>query len=482
MLLSITTTHQPATDLGYLLHKHPDKAQSFSLNFGQAHVFYPEANAERCTAVLLLDVDPIKLVRKQGRQAAFALQPYVNDRPYVASSFMSTAIAQVYGTALNGRCKEKPDMVDTPFPFSVEIGVLSVRGGEGLLPRLFEPLGYGVTAVHHPLDTQFPDWGSSRYFTVTLENTLRLHELLSHLYVLMPVLDDDKHYWIGEDEVEKLLNRGEGWLNQHPEREEITRRYLKHYRHLTRAALAQLTEEDDPDPDTATVEQDALESEAEKKVGLHQQRLTAVLETIKNSGAHTVLDLGCGEGKLLRLLLKDKQFTQILGMDVSHRSLEIAKERLRFERMSEAQQKRITLRQGSLMYRDPRIAGFDAAAVVEVIEHLDPPRLAAFERVLFEFARPETIVITTPNQEYNVMWPSLPAGQFRHRDHRFEWTRAEFEAWSQQVAARFGYTVQFAPLGPEDESVGAPSQMGIFTRNSKAYRHQKQTAYTCHSE
>ena len=342
MLLSITTTYQPATDLGYLLHKHPEKAQTFNLTFGQAHVFYPEASEERCTAVLLLDVDPIKLVRKQGRQSSFTLQPYVNDRPYVASSFMSTAIAQVFGTALNGRCQAKPELVDTPLPFTVQIAVLAVRGGELLLHRLFEPLGYAVTAVQHSLDAHFPEWGMSRYFTVTLENTLCLHELLSHLYVLMPVLDDDKHYWIGEDEIEKLLKRGEGWLNQHPEREEITRRYLRHRRHLTRAALARLAEEDNPDPEALLVAEDALENEAEEKIGLHQQRLTAVYQTIKNNGANSVVDLGCGEGKLLRQLHKDKQFTQILGIDVSHRSLEIAKERLHFDRMSEAQQKRLT--------------------------------------------------------------------------------------------------------------------------------------------
>lgn len=466
MLLSITTTHQPATDLGYLLHKHPEKAQSFSLNFGEAHVLYPEANDGQCTAVLLLDVDPIKLVRKHGQQASFALQPYVNDRPYVASSFMSTAIAQVYGSALNGRCKDRPKLVDTPLPLTVQIAVLSVRGGESFLRRLFEPLGYVITAVQHPLDTQSPEWGDSCCYTVTLENTLCLHELLTHLYVLMPVLDDDKHYWIGDDEVEKLLHRGEGWLSEHPEREEITRRYLKHYRHLTRAALAQLAEEDDPDPEAVIAEQDVIETQAEEKIGLHQQRLTAVLETIKTSGAQTVLDLGCGEGKLLRLLLQEKQFTQILGMDISYRSLEIAKERLHLERMSTAQQERITLQQGSLMYRDARLAGYDAAAVIEVIEHLDPPRLAAFERVLFEFAQPGAIVITTPNQEYNVMWPTLPADKFRHRDHRFEWTRAEFQAWGNQVGAKHGYTVQFAPLGPEDEAVGAPSQMAVFNKET----------------
>lgn len=467
MLLAITTTHHPATDLGYLLHKHPDKAQSFGLNFGQAHVFYPQADAATCTAVLLLDVDPIKLVRKQGQPAAFALQPYVNDRPYVASSFMSTAIAQVYGSALNGRCPHKPPLVDTPLPLTAHIAVLPVRGGEPLLRRLFEPLGYQVTAVRHPLDRQFPAWGNSRYCTITLEHELCLHQLLTHLYVLMPVLDDDKHYWVGEDEVEKLLHRGEGWLSAHPERETITRRYLRHHRHLTRAALAQLAEEDDPDPDTTLAVQDAQETAAEETIGLHQQRLTAVFQALKDSGAQTVLDLGCGEGKLLRLLLPEKQFTRIVGLDISLRALEIAQERLRLDRLPPAQQERISLLHGALTYRDGRLAGFDAATVVEVIEHIEPARLAAFERVLFEYAQPQTVIITTPNRDYNAMWPTLPAGDFRHPDHRFEWRRAEFQAWGRRVAETYGYAVTFVSIGPVDAAVGAPSQMGIFSREGR---------------
>jgi 3' terminal RNA ribose 2'-O-methyltransferase Hen1 len=132
--------------------------------------------------------------------------------------------------------------------------------------------------------------------------------------------------------------------------------------------------------------------------------------------------------------------------------------------MPPKQRERIELIHGSLMYRDQRLAGFDAAAVVEVIEHLDPPRLAAFERVAFEFARPGTVVLTTPNAEYNVKWPSLPAGRFRHRDHRFEWTREQFEGWATGIAERFGYAVRFVPVGPVDAAVGAPSQMGVFTR------------------
>ncbi|MEO1165106.1 MAG: 3' terminal RNA ribose 2'-O-methyltransferase Hen1 [Chloroflexota bacterium] len=452
MLLTITTTHHPATDLGYLLYKHPGKIQTFKLAFGSAHVFYPETSEDRCTAALLLDVDPIGLVRGKGN---FTLSQYVNDRPYAASSFLSVAIAQVYGTALNGTSKERTELANTPIPLSATIAVLPSRGGERLLHNLFKPLGYTVTAERHTLDPNFPEWGDSRYYTVTLEQTTRLTDLLSHLYVLIPVLDDDKHYFVGDEEVKKLLRHGEGWLSNHPEKEIITRRYLKYQRSLQQQALTRLV---DDVPDDATA--DAQEETIERPIKLHDQRLGTVLSALKASGATSVLDLGCGEGKLLRRLAKEKQFTRILGMDVAIRSLEMANEKL--NRLPEWLQRDVELIHGSLMYRDQRLQGFDAAAVVEVIEHLDPPRLTAFERVLFEFARPATVIITTPNAEYNVMWGSLPAGKFRHSDHRFEWTRAEFETWAQGICERFGYRVRFLPIGEVDATVGSPSQMGIF--------------------
>jgi 3' terminal RNA ribose 2'-O-methyltransferase Hen1 len=234
VLLTITTTHTPATDLGYLLHKNPAKCQSFPLSFGQAHVFYPEASAERCTAALLLEVDPIGLVRnRQGPSGEGGLlDQYVNDRPYVASSLLSVAIAQVFGSALSGKSKERAALVDTPIALSARLAVVPCRGGEKFLRSLFEPLGYLVNGQRHPLDEAFPDWGDGPYFTVELAAKCRLRELLAHLYVLIPVLDDDKHYWVGDDEVDKLLRHGERWLAAHPERDNISRRYLKHQRRL----------------------------------------------------------------------------------------------------------------------------------------------------------------------------------------------------------------------------------------------------------
>lgn len=463
MLLTIETTHSLATDLGYLLHKHPDRFQSFELSFGKAHVFYPKASPERCTAALLLNIDPVGLVRKRRREGK-ALEQYVNDRPYVASSFLSVAIAQVFGTALAGRSKDKPELVQTAIPLTAKLAVLPCRGGEEFLRRLFEPLGYTVTAQHHALDEKFPDWGESSYFTVELQGNIRLQDLLSHLYVLIPVLDDDKHYWVGDEEVEKLLNHGEGWLANHPEQQLIAKRYLKHQGRLVRTALARLVDEDNPDADSAQEEHVLEEAAVEKRISLNQQRLGAVVAALKQCGAKRVLDLGCGEGRLLKELLQDKTFEEIVGVDVSSRALEIAKERLHLDRLPPMQRERIKLIQGALIYRDKRLSGYDAATVVEVIEHLDSPRLAEFERVLFQFAKPAVVVMTTPNVEYNVQF-ELPAGKLRHPDHRFEWTREEFQGWAKRVAERFGYFVRFLPIGAQDPDVGAPTQMAVFTCN-----------------
>ncbi len=467
MLLKITSTTAPATDLGYLLHKNPARPQTFQLPFGNAHVFYPEATSERCTAALVLDIDPIGLIR--GRRgpagATFSIDHYVNDRPYVASSFLSVSIAQVYGSALSGRSKERPELAERALPWEVEISVLPCRGGEGYLRELFEPLGYAVSARRIPLDERFPEWGESPYFVVGLRGERPLHELLSHIYVLIPVLDNEKHYWVGEEELEKLLKHGEGWLNAHPKRESIVERYLKHFRRLTREALARLSDENEADPDASADEHSREEEAVEEKISLNQQRLGSVLAALKASGARRVLDLGCGEGRLLRLLLDERQFEEIVGVDASWRALQIASERLRLDRMPDAKRRRIKLLHGALTYRDARIAGFDAAALVEVIEHLDPPRLAAFERVVFEFARPTSVVLTTPNIEYNVRFPTLPAGRLRHRDHRFEWTRGEFQEWTAGIAQRFGYRATHLPIGSEDESVGAPTQMAILRRS-----------------
>ena len=478
MLLTITTTRQPATDLGFLLHKHPDRVQSFRQPSGQAHVFYPAATADRCTAALLLEVDPVGLVRGRARGQApaegFALGQYVNDRPYAASSLLAIALKDVFRTALTGRCDARPDLAAAALPLQISVPALPCRGGADLLTRVFEPLGWQVRAAVSALDPQFPQWGESRYLAVTLTGEQRLADALNHLYVLLPVLDDAKHYWVTADEVDKLIRAGTGWLSAHPEKDLITRRYLAHRRELTRSALARLAEVDDAteeDLDNATegaVDLNAGPAAGPRSVPLHEQRREAVLAVVRAAGARRVADLGCGEGALTADLLADAAIEHVTATDVSARALQHAARRLRLDRLTERQQSRLTLFQSSLTYADERLKDLDAAILMEVIEHVDPGRLGALERSVLGHAAPRTVVVTTPNVEYNALFATLPAGAPRHRDHRFEWTRAQFRAWAGAAARAYGYDVRYLPVGPADPAAGPPTQLAVFTKRAAA--------------
>lgn len=438
-----------ATLLGFLVHKHPGKVQTFSAPVGDIHVFYPEATPDRCTVAVLLEVDPVGLVRnKRFRGDAGALDHYVNDRPYVTSSMLAVAIGAVFRTAMTGRSDSHPDLAASPLPLRIEIPVVSARGGDELVRRLFEPCGWTVAEERIPLDPAFPDWGDSRFSSVTLTGEVRLAEALRQLYVLLPALDDAKHYWVGDDEVAKLERAGEGWLAQHPERDLITRRYLVHQRSL----LAQTDEIDDASAETP----------------LRVLRADAVMAALKDVGARSVVDMGCGPGALLSRLAKDRSFTKIVGVDVSARSLERAARMLRLDHSSDAERDRIELLHGSVVYRDDRLRGLDAMVLMEVVEHVDPSRLAALEDAVFAGAKPGAVVVTTPNADYNALYPTLLDGTFRHDDHRFEWTREQFREWADAIAARHGYSTEFRSVGVEDAALGAPTQLALFRREVAA--------------
>lgn len=462
MLLTLSTSRYPATDLSYMLHKHPAKLQCAEIKNGKAHIFYTETTDERCTCALLLDIDPVALVRGNNNGAgtdAFALEQYVNDRPYTSSSFMSTAIAKAFSSALNGKCKDKPELVNQPMPLTATVSVLPVRGGRQLLENLFLPLGYQLQIVQHTLDEQFPAWGDSRYFTLTLSHTITLQTLLAHLFVLIPVLDNDKHYWVSEEEVQKLLDKGKGWLDTHPEKELIIRRYLRNQKSLMEGALQLLQKEEFVE----TTGMEAAVLPELPKIRLHDRRLQTVCEELIRLGVTTVADLGCGEGKLLKLLLQQAQFTKIAGVDVSARSLEIATGKLKLDRLPEKQRKRIQLFQGSVIYRDRRLEGYEAAVLVEVIEHLEEDRLPALQQNVFGVMAPAVVLVTTPNKDWNSTFTE-DAAQMRHSDHRFEWTRAEFNRWCALVAETYSYQYTIHALGDETENSGAPTQMAVFNR------------------
>jgi 3' terminal RNA ribose 2'-O-methyltransferase Hen1 len=464
VLLTITTTCEPATDLGYLLHKHPDRVQSVTVAGGEAHVFYPEATAARCTAALLLEVDPIALVRggeherKNDGKHSGELAHYVNDRPYAASSMLAVALKQAFRTALTGRCEARQELAEREIPLDIRVPALRCNGGADLANRMFGPLGWTVTASAIRLDP--PEWGDSPYLDLRLNGELRLKDALNHLYVLLPALDDAKHYWVSTDEVDKLIRAGGDWLASHQEKALITQRYLAHQRSLAESALARLAAAEDTEPERL----DNAVADNEQEQPLSVRRRGAVMEVLRELKARTVGDFGCGAGALTRDLLGSREFDLVVATDVSARALRLAAGRLGLDSMAE--RARLKIFQSALTYRDDRLAGLDAAVLMEVIEHVDPARLPALEQSVFGFAAPGAVVVTTPNAEYNVHFENLAPGAFRHRDHRFEWTRAEFSSWARRVAADYGYQVGLRSVGAVDAQTGSPTQLALFTRGA----------------
>jgi 3' terminal RNA ribose 2'-O-methyltransferase Hen1 len=460
MLLTISAERSPAleapSDLGYLLHKHPDRVQSFSVYGGTAHVFYPEVGIDRCTAAMVLEVDPVALVRgRSGSNDGFALGQYVNDRPYVASSLMSVALGKVLRSALNGRCVGHEKLVDSALDLTISLP--AVPGNPDLVRRLFSPMGWDVAATPIGLDATRPEWGDAPLVSLTLVGSLRLADALNHLYVLLPVLDDTKHYWVGDDEVDKLIRAGAGWLSTHPERDVVTHRYLAHQRGLKAAALQRLAELDDRPVDAVDDAEPVLARP------LVRMRHEAVLEVVRALRPTSIADLGCGSGALLGSLLEVQGVARVIGTEVSDASLSTAAKRLHVDRMTERQSERLTLLLSSLQYEDDRLGGLDLVILMEVIEHIDPDRLPAVVGNVFGAMRPRHVVVTTPNSEYNVRYPALARGGFRHPDHRFEWTREQFAAWTHGVGEAHDYEALLQPVGDCDPQVGSPTQMAVFS-------------------
>jgi len=468
MQLEITLTASAddnyiASDLGYLLHKNPARVFTRAVASGDATVFYSLVSEQRCTAVLHVDVDPIALVRGKNKQVSGLLDQYVNDRPFVASSVLSTAMTKCYAQSMSGRSKDRQSLADTPLPLQAK--VIPVAGDcENLVPRLFSPLGYeqSVSSTRQSLPG---------LYEFTLSGTVKLSQLLTHLYVLLPVIDDSKHWWVNRDEVDKLLDKGGKWLANHPEKNLISQRALKYQRDLSNELLERLTQIDEgdsaSDKSADVLSENELvmtEAQLEKPIRLHDQRLDRVSDLLLDNGVRRVLDIGCGEGKLIKRLLKEQSITHILGVDPSLHALKRAHEHFFLDKAGETLRERLQFQLGSLTYADRRLRGYDAATLVEVVEHIEPNRLPALERSLFGDARPSLVIITTPNADYNTLYPTLTAGEFRHDDHRFEWSREEFQAWCAHIAQSYDYHVQTEPLGPVDEAYGAPSQLARFSK------------------
>lgn len=465
MLIAITVTGKDAKSLSYILGKHPDHVFIREFSAGNMTVSFPEYSDERATAALLIQVDTIGMVRGEWKGVSAS---YIDPRPYVSSSLTSVALKEAYRSSFTTKSKEPAvaAMMERELPISVEFSSLWCKIGEEGIRTLFEPLGYSVACRELPFASDWLEGERSALFNATLTGKQTIAALLNHLYVLLPVIGKGKHYFVEEAEVAKLLQHGAGWLENHPAKERIVSRYLVHRRSLIEEALEQLAGEESDDP----AEENARESEFERPIRLQEERLQTAMAVLKTLDPPPLRigDLGCGTGDFMRIIMDERMPAEVVGMDVSSRSIQIAEKKLRIATRPEWQRPKVSLLHGSLVYTDLRLKELDTLVLLEVIEHVDPPKLPIIEHNIFEYLKPCHVMISTPNKEYNPLFPNMEKDRFRHDDHRFEWTREEFRRWTSAIIEKYPYTVEIYPVGKQDEQAGPPTQMAVFRRKDIA--------------
>lgn len=459
MLINITVTGENAKALSYILWKNPEHIFDREFSSGHVVVFFSEYSDQKATASMLVLVDTVGMVRSEWGKMSSS---YVDHRPYAASSITSVALKEAYSSAFAGKSEtaEIDAIIKQKLPVEIELSSVWTKGGVQNVHDFFEPINYAVKAEKLPYESKWLK-SDSNVFNITLTGMQTIPDLLRHLYVLLPALDNKKHYFVDGNEIAKLLSHGEGWLETHPHKERIVSRYLIHRHNLIEEALEQLTE-DILDEDT----EEGTEEAVERPIRLQEERLQTALAVLRTLDPAPLKlgDLGCGSGDFIRLIENDRAFPEVIGMDVSSKALQLAEKRLHLDRRNAWQMPKISFIHGSLVYKDSRLKGLDAILLLEVIEHIDAAKLPIIEYNIFEFLSPGYVFVSTPNQEYNSLFPSIEKNALRHRDHRFEWTRNEFKQWSDAIAVKYSYEVEFFNIGPCDDNLGAPTQMAVFKK------------------
>jgi 3'' terminal RNA ribose 2''-O-methyltransferase Hen1 len=458
MLLTITYKGKDTQDLGYMLFKNPNRPQSVKLTTGSAYVYYPKVSDEETTIALLLDINSLDLAKgEKGKDVQpQSLFDYVNDRPYVASSFLATAMNKVFGTAISGRGDEYQELVDSKLNLSATIHMFPCPVDKERINKVFEPLGYEVNYETFLLDNKFPEWGDSKYVNLTVSGNVVLRDLLKQIILLIPVFDKFKHYDVSnQDELNKLLKLGDGWLSDHPEKDFIVNRYLQFKKGLVNKAQEHLKS------DVDEIEESIDKAVTEKEESLNTTRFNSVINELIKIEAKSVLDIGCSNGKLLEAIRDKMPNIKLAGIDVHLKAVSIADKMANKKDLD-----KIDFFQSSILYKDKRFKGYDAVTAIEVMEHIDEFKLYLFEKVLFGYINPRVAILTTPNKDYNENYDNINNKGLRHFDHRFEFTKREFESWVTKICSKYGYIYFFKSIGKADEKDQQPTLMVTFMKKT----------------
>jgi 3' terminal RNA ribose 2'-O-methyltransferase Hen1 len=445
MQLTIKATGNNAEVISYLLAKNPNNLYERRNNGHFVRMFYNKFSHEEVEVTLFVTPDPIGLARNSSE--TYDITSYINDREFVVSSIFCSFIRSSLGTALNGKPKEEyAAWVDHAFNIEFSFGPVASDLSDQQIIELFNPLGYEVKISYGEANYQMDIKNKSTARFIVLKGLTTLQNGLRQLFVLIPVLDNYKHYYIDEKEIEKIERYGEGWLDTHPQRETIFRRALR-FKELYRSV----------EKDTGTNQKGKV---LENKVRLNDLRYEKIVDCINNlNNKESIVDFGSGEGKLSVRLGFVKGVREILAVEPSeYATLKAIK---RFEELKDKEDFiQPTPIMGSLFYYDERLKSKDIMVLCEVIEHIDEYRLPKIMATIFREYKPKTLIITTPNKEYNQVYDM--GKEYRHPDHRFEWTREEFHEWC--IGQNPGnYELTFDGIGEEHQSFGFPTQLCLFT-------------------
>ncbi|HWO95040.1 MAG TPA: 3' terminal RNA ribose 2'-O-methyltransferase Hen1 [Bacillus sp. (in: firmicutes)] len=452
MQLSMKVVGEGAENLSRLLAKNPNNLYDREEKGNRTRLVFTSSNEREAEAVIFVTPDPVELVRNSP--GIFDITQYINDREFAVSSLFCSYIRTALGTALNGKPKEEfIEWVDHPFNMEVGFGPVASHLSDQTIRELFEPLGYLIEIERGEADYSFnlKQKSSARY--LKLKGQITVQQALRHLFILIPVLDNYKHYFIDEKEIEKIQRYGEGWLDEHPLRSYIIEQSLRFKELINKVPISSsIVTENKVNDDVS----------APPKIRLNEQRYQAIIDKVESLPLNQkVVDFGSGEGKLSVRLGMVPNVQEILAVEPSESSQLRALER--FEKAAGKDQFVCpTPIWGSLFYYDERLRGKDIIILCEVIEHIDEFRLPNIMKTIFGEYRPNALIVTTPNHEYNAVYDMDE--NMRHADHRFEWTRGEFKDWCETWIAKFPYSMQLQGIGQEHEEYGFPTQMCTFVR------------------
>lgn len=482
MYLTIKATGEHASMISHLLAKNPHNLYDRTEKGARVRLVYTSFQPQDTEAMLFVTPDPIELVK--GTPDHYDITQYINDRELAVSSLFCSYIRPALGTALNGKPKaDYIDWVDYRFTLQMTFGPVASDLPDHVIESLFQPLGYEVQIERGEIDYSFDLKNRSTVRHIQISGQQTLQQMLRQLYILIPVLDNYKHYYINEDEIERLRRYGEGWLSTHPQHDLMIKRSLR-FAPLVKEYEQQVAKESSIDALSTEISTNSIQSNKEQAQSTEQQlerintietetetpvvrlnelRYRAIVEQVSLLPQRKqVIDFGAGEGKLSVRLGQIEGVEQVWAVEPSMQSQLRAIDRFaKLEGRTDDVIPVITI--GSLFYRDERWVDQDVIILCEVIEHINEVRLPQVIHTLFTDYRPQTLIMTTPNREYNEVY-QMDADEIRHTDHRFEWTRAELEQYCTQWIQNRPYTFTISGIGDKHEQHGQPTQMVVFRR------------------